>query len=262
MILTRMGNKRAIAHKIIPHFPAHTAYVELFFGGGGLFFNKPIAKYNFLNDLDAEVINLYDVIKLRKEEFVQELAQMPIHQTLFNRWAREGVTESDDVMKAVRFVFLSNFSYLGKMDTVKISCQNPKKIIFDRLDATQKMIENAYFLSCDFRQVLKKVSFQPENRKNVFVYADPPYVGTTDKAYRTGENWKESDTKDLFELLVNSGFKFAISEFDNPFILNLAKLHNLNVVEIVERRNLKNRKVEVLITNYDSQGSNIFKNGI
>jgi DNA adenine methylase len=245
-----MGNKRGIAHKIIPYFPAHTAYVELFFGAGGIFFNKSLAEYNFLNDLDGDIINLYDVIKLRKEELVHELTQMPIHQTLFNRWAREGVTESDDVMKSVRFIFLSNFSYLGKMDTMRLNCDNPKKMIFDRLDATQKMVENAYFTNCDFRQVLKKIAFRTENRKNVFVYADPPYLGTTDKAYQTGEKWKESDTKDLFELLMNSGFKFAISEFDNPLILDLAKLHNLNVVEIEERRNLKNRKTEILITNY------------
>ena len=160
MILTRMANKRAIAHKIIPHFPEHTAYVELFFGGGGIFFQKPLAKYNFLNDLDGDIINLYDVIKHRKEEFIQELTQMPIHQTLFNRWAREGVTESDDVMKAVRFIFLSNFSYLGVMSTLRIGCENPKKMVFDRLDATQKMIENAYFTHCDFRQVLKKIGFK------------------------------------------------------------------------------------------------------
>ena len=30
MILNRLGNKKAIAHKIIPYFPPHDCYIELF----------------------------------------------------------------------------------------------------------------------------------------------------------------------------------------------------------------------------------------
>lgn len=52
MILRRLGNKQAIAHKIIPYFPPHKIYIEPFFGAGGMFFNKPKAKYNIVNDLD------------------------------------------------------------------------------------------------------------------------------------------------------------------------------------------------------------------
>lgn len=41
MILRRLGNKKSIAHKIIPYFPEHKIYIEPFFGSGGMFFNKP-----------------------------------------------------------------------------------------------------------------------------------------------------------------------------------------------------------------------------
>ncbi|HBZ37548.1 MAG TPA: restriction endonuclease subunit M, partial [Balneola sp.] len=41
MILTRLGNKRALADKIIPFFPKHELYIEPFFGAGGMFFSKP-----------------------------------------------------------------------------------------------------------------------------------------------------------------------------------------------------------------------------
>lgn len=46
MILRRLGNKSKLAAKIIPYFPAHKIYIEPFFGAGGMFFNKPKAKYN------------------------------------------------------------------------------------------------------------------------------------------------------------------------------------------------------------------------
>jgi len=50
MILRRLGNKKKIAHKIQAHFPEHKIYIEPFFGAGGMFFNKPKAKYNIVNN--------------------------------------------------------------------------------------------------------------------------------------------------------------------------------------------------------------------
>jgi DNA adenine methylase len=44
---------------------------------------------------------------------------------------------------------------------------------------------------------------------------------------------------------------FAMSEFDNDFILNQAKERGLNVITIGERNNIKNRRTEILITNYE-----------
>ena len=41
-----------------------------------------------------------------------------------------------------------------------------------------------------------------------------------------------------------------MSEFDNPMILDLAKQMNLNVIIIGERQSMKNRNVEILVTNY------------
>ena len=54
MILRRLGNKQAIAQDIIKYFPEHKIYIEPFFGAGGMFFNKPKAKYNIVNDLENE----------------------------------------------------------------------------------------------------------------------------------------------------------------------------------------------------------------
>jgi DNA adenine methylase len=48
----------------------------------------------------------------------------------------------------------------------------------------------------------------------------------------------------------------AISEFDNPKILEMAK--GLNVYQIGERKNLKNRRSEILITNYEIEAVSLF----
>lgn len=79
MILRRLGNKKKIAHKIIQYFPPHKIYIEPFFGAGGMFFNKPKVKYNFLNDLDSDVFNLFQVVtdKNKNKEFLKMFENMP-----------------------------------------------------------------------------------------------------------------------------------------------------------------------------------------
>lgn len=59
MVLQRQGNKKALFKKIEKYIPKHEIYIEPFFGAGGIFFLKERAKYNFLNDLDNEVFNLF-----------------------------------------------------------------------------------------------------------------------------------------------------------------------------------------------------------
>ena len=98
----------------------------------------------------------------------------------------------------------------------------------------------------DFRKVLGKVQFR-DNENEAFIYADPPYINQT-HTYKEG--FTESDTIDLFQLLVGTGVKFAISEFDNDFVMGLANDYKLNIITIGERQNMKNRRTEILVTNY------------
>lgn len=67
--------------------------------------------------------------------------------------------------------------------------------------------------------------------------------------------WNEKDVNDCFDVTFNSGFKGAMSEFNHPFILQQAKERNLNVITIGERQNMKNRRTEILVLNYQPQKS-------
>jgi len=68
-------------------------------------------------------------------------------------------------------------------------------------------------------------------------------------------SFTEQDSIDLFNSLQETGCKFAMSEFDNEFILNQSKERGLNVIYIGERKNIKNIRTEILITNYEKQRS-------
>ena len=254
MILRRIGKKTKIAHKIIEYFPKHDIYIEPFFGAGGMFFAKPRAMCNILNDLDSEVYNLFTVLLRKKQELTEYLELMPVHVDFWDECKTR--TPENDVERAVYFIMLSNFGYFGIPETIRFNIgRNSKYQILKNIEKTYKNLatgENT-FMNCDFREVISKIAFDNERRRNTcFIYSDPPYLSTD---YTYGVKWAENDVVDCFDMTFNSGIRGAMSEFDNPFVVELAKERGLNVIPIVERCNLKNRRNEILITNYEVQKS-------
>jgi len=248
MIIRRLGNKKAIAKKIIPHFPKHRLYIEPFFGAGGMFFEKPLAKYNFVNDIDSDVYNVFDVIMHRFDELVQMVTLMPIHQKLLEHWQTN--EETDPILKAIRFIFLSNYTLYGAGNTMRFTSSNSKKILLDMIWKVNKHMMHVQFACKDYREFLKAYSVK-ENEKGVtFIYCDPPYLHTGNNY---AEGFSKQDSKDLFAALQATGCKWAMSEFDSPFILRQAQQLGLNVILIGERTNIKNKRTEILITNYQNK---------
>ena len=107
-----------------------------------------------------------------------------------------------------------------------------------------------------FRNIFDRLSFKNDKEKGkTFVYCDPPYLDT-DNNYSQG--FTEQDSKDLFDCLEGSGCKWAMSEFDHPFILAQANERKLNIIDLGERVNLKNKRRELLITNFENKQPTLF----
>ncbi len=254
MILRRLGNKTRIASDIIKHFPLHKVYIEPFFGAGGMFFNKPKAEYNIVNDLDSDVFNLFQVVSNHKEELEQAFKMMPIHSDLLEYWKEN--KEIEPIKKALRFLFISNVSWMGIGSHIKFGRgEKPKDTIYLHLNKVFEMIHDVQFANYDFRKFIESVSFKQDGRNDeakTLIYADPPYLGTIDNY---SNSFTETDSNDLFDCLIETKCNFAMSEFNHPFILEQAKQRNLNVITIGERQNLKNRRTEILVTNYKNHAT-------
>lgn len=211
-----------------------------------MFFSKPKAKVNIVNDYDSEVFNLFKVIVDRRDELANFWNIMPIHEDLWKHWKTN--TESDPIRKAARFLLFSNFSFMGRMTTMLFQRSNTYYLVQQRIKQVHDDLRGVQLMNCDFRDVLKRICFRDaKDRAKAFVYCDPPYCETKGGNYTS---FSPNDTRDLFECLLASGCRFAISEFDHPYVLQLAREHNLNIIEIGERQNMKNRRMEILITNY------------
>jgi DNA adenine methylase len=255
----RLGNKSKYAKEIISKFPSHKVYYELFMGSGSIFFQKPKSQYSILNDLDSDVFNLFIIIKDSYQQLLLLLKVTPVNEELFYYWKKN--KESDPVKQALRFLYLSSFSYLGKSDTFRLlhsDCSYKEKleklILFSSEQLKNTMVRNK-----DFRFFFSDIYVSDKHigKADRFIYADPPYL-ETENNYNT-PLWTKKDSFDLFNTLQETGMRFAMSEFRHPFILEEASKRKLNIISIKERRNIKNRKTEILITNYNSRQYELFK---
>ena len=111
-------------------------------------------------------------------------------------------------------------------------------------------MKGCQFSNYDFRKFLKSIRFIQDGRNDedkTFIYSEPKYLGTNDNY---SNSFTEKDSIDLFDSLEAKKCKWAMSEFDNDFIINQAKERELNVIVIGERHNIKNKRTEILVTNY------------
>jgi DNA adenine methylase len=166
MILRRLGNKKKIAKEIQKYFPPHKIYIEPFFGAGGMFFNKPKAKYNIVNDLDSDVFNLFQVVMNQKEELEKAFYMMPIHSDLLNYWKKN--EEIEPIKKALRFLFLSNFTYMGTGTQMRTRGDNVKSEFYNHLDKTFEIISDINFSNKDCCKFLKSIEFRGGWRVRIF----------------------------------------------------------------------------------------------
>lgn len=234
--------------RIYPMFPPHKMRIELFFGAGGSFFDLPKPKYGILNDFDDDVTNLFLVIMENRKHLVNLLRQVPISSSMLNHWKE--VHEADRFYKAVRFLFLSNFTYLGKGNTLKLELGHPKEQIISQIESVFHQLSNMRICTYDFREVLPKVTFSKNvcRRDEAFMFLDPVYLDT-ENVYRVPK-WIEKDTLDCLDLMVNEGIKSMMCEFNHPFVMKEAQTRNLIITPLKHRHSIKAKRQEIIITNY------------
>jgi DNA adenine methylase len=195
------------------------------------------------------------VLKKDPETLKKEIEKLPISEALVKHWQKN--FETDPLQKALRFLLLSNFTYLGKGDTLRLGIDHTKRNLIDRIEPTFAALKNTKITSFDFREVLSKIAFSDSvtPKADSFVYLDPIYLGT-DHYYKV-PNWTISDTEDCFKLMATCGINCAMSEFSGPEIERLIKEYNMNRIPIKLRRNIKNERQELLITNYQESQTKI-----
>ena len=197
------GSKWSIADWIISYFPEHHSYLEPFFGSGAVFFNKPRSHIETVNDLDGNVVNLFECIRDYPEQLARAIYYTPYARSVYERVFSENPEEK--IQKALNFYtrlnmghgFRTNGERVGWKNDVQGRersyasqdwCHLPDKIMMaaERLRGVQ--IENMPAV-----ELIRRFNYD-----KVLIYCDPPYMLET----RYGKQYRcEMDDKDHVELL-------------------------------------------------------------
>lgn len=78
------GGNHRLAPKLLPLLPPHSIYVEPFFGGGSMFFLKPPAKVEIINDINHRVVRLFRVLRVSSDEFIRQASLVPYSRAEFD----------------------------------------------------------------------------------------------------------------------------------------------------------------------------------
>lgn len=82
-ILRYHGGKWLLAPWIISNFPEHRVYVEPFGGAGSVLLQKPRSYGEIYNDLDGEIVNLFQVLRTQSKDLRDALHATPFARAEF-----------------------------------------------------------------------------------------------------------------------------------------------------------------------------------
>lgn len=215
------GSKWSLADWIINFFPKHHSYLEPFFGSGAVLFNKPRSNIETVNDLDGNVVNLFEWIKKDPERLAHEIYYTPYARQVYED-AFAAVPE-DGLGKAVNFYIRLNMGHGFRTTGEKVGWKNdvqgreaayaakcwaktPEVIIqaAERLRGVQ--IENRPAV-----ELIRRFNYQ-----NVLIYADPPYMlGTRQNRKQYRHEMTDDDHMELLEAIKAHRGPAIISGYDS-----------------------------------------------
>lgn len=268
-VLRWVGGKRGIINEIVKYVPrTYHTYYEPFLGGGAVLFHLQ-PKVAIVNDVNYELINLYNIIKDDVEGLILDLKEHVIDINYYKSIRSldrlpDYHSAVSSLKKASRMIYLNKtcFNGLYRVNSrgefnVPFSVARTGEIVDeDRLRAVSRYL-NSNDVKLQNRDYYESM-YSAWN--NDFVYIDPPYSINSDcdepsfTSY-TAKGWRDVDLtilRGLCDKLSVRGVKFLMSNSATDRVISEFK--DYNIVHIRAGRSINPRASrscdEVLIMNY------------
>lgn len=269
-VLKWVGGKRQLIDALTPLMPKRvTTYCEPFVGGGALLFKlQPATVY--VNDINDELIRVYQVIKDDVETLIDELQEFRNDSDYFyavRDWDRDkaGYAVLSDAKKAARILYLNKTCYnglfrvnnAGEFNSPFGNYRNPNIVNAPTLRAVSKYFNavNLTLTCMDYAEVLSSIP------KGTFVYLDPPYDPVSDTSSFTGYSRGGFSRDDQIRLreccdaLNARGVKFMLSNSSTDFIREQYAAYHITTVQAKRAINSNSAKRgevdELVMRNYE-----------
>lgn len=265
-----VGGKRQLLDVLIPLLPKRiTTYCEPFVGGGAMLFRRQPATA-YVNDINEELMNLYEVIRDNVEDLIIALKEHKNESDYFYEirdWDRnrEQYAKRSKVERASRMVYLNKTCYnglfrvnnSGEFNSPFGNYKKPNIVNSETMRAVSKYFNTANIIlsSKDYGEVLRELP------KGSFVYLDPPYDPVSDTANFTGYSkggfgrGEQVRLREYCDELNQRGIKFMLSNSATDFILDQYRSYNMKTVRAKRAINSVGAKRggvdEVVVRNYE-----------
>jgi len=269
-VLKWVGGKRQLLSVLTPLLPQRiTTYCEPFVGGGALLFDlQPNTAY--VNDINGDLIRVYNVIKSDVDALILALQDFKNEADYFyavRDWDRdkEKYSSLSDVQKAARVLYLNKTCYnglfrvnnSGEFNSPFGDYRNPNIVNAPTLRAVSSYLNTAtiHLTSLDYAEILTALP------KGTFVYLDPPYDPVSDTSSFTGYSKGGFTHDDQIRLreccddLDKRGLKFMLSNSATDFIKEQYADYHITIVQAKRAINSDSTKRgevdEVVVRNYE-----------
>ncbi|WP_026376905.1 Dam family site-specific DNA-(adenine-N6)-methyltransferase [Aestuariibacter salexigens] len=258
------GGKYSLVSEINEQLPSANKLIEPFVGAGSVFLNTSYKQY-LLNDINPDLINLYNTLKHNTEQFISDAQQLFCaannQRERYEALRKEFNQSQDSYSRSVLFLYLNRHGYNG---LCRYNASGYFNVPFGRYRAPYFPRDELYFFAekaqraeftcLPFQKVFSKA------RQNAVIYCDPPYAPISDTAHFTHYakgGFSAQDQIELARLAMRAGHKrnipVLISNHDTPFtreIYRHARLTELQVRRSISQKGEKRVKVGELLALY------------
>lgn len=174
------GGKYSLLEHILPHLPKAPKLIEPFFGAGSISLNAEYQSYQ-LNDINADLINLYKLVQKSSEEFLAALTPLfnpdTNNSAVYYQCREEFNVCEDPFRRAILFVYLNRHGYNG---LCRYNQKGGFNVPFGRYTKPMLPVQEIRFFAQRFAQAqfsnLDYVDVIQDAPQSSVIYCDPPYI--------------------------------------------------------------------------------------
>lgn len=214
------GSKWSISNWIISFFPPHHSYLEPFLGSGAVLLNKPRSHIETVNDLDSNIVNLFEWMRKDPERLAREIYFTPYARKVYDD--AFATVPADSFDRAVNFYIRLNMGHGFRTNGEKVGWKNDVQgrersyALQDWCNLPKKIMQAAERLRGVQIENRPAVELIPRfNYPNVLIYADPPYVLGTRHGKQYRFEMDDKNQNDLLDTLLAHKGPVLLSGYDN-----------------------------------------------
>lgn len=255
------GGKYTLVEPIRQLLPAGDKLIEPFVGAGSIFLNTDYDKY-LLNDINADLINLYKFLKRRPKTYIEDARKLFVsgnnEEQAYYALRKAFNASTDTYERSLLFLYLNRHGYNG---LCRYNSRGLFNVPFGRYRAP-------YFPAAElefFAEKAKKATFTCEPFQNSFrrarkghvVYCDPPYLPLSPTANFTSYSSNSFGLDEQLLLAQKSiqaakkrGIPVLISNHDTEtarLFYEAAELTTLQVHRFISQNGANRKKVGELL---------------